>query len=171
MIEYEYINNKIDIFDDNYMYKIILKGYTEEIIYNDKSTIAGKEYILFLISHSVKYELKITYAINYNKVKNVDIELNKVDEYTLPEEKRNNIILYYILEKSESNIKGKTIDSISPDILEKFLEKKVSSTDDCIASDNYLILLHDINIDSKYGFIKLNKDINVSRIVFLDSIL
>ena len=168
MITYEYINNKIDIFNDNYMYKINLKAYTEEIIYNDKNIISGKEYILFLTSHSKNYELKITYTINYNKVKNVDIELSNVEAFTVTEEKYNNIILYYIPEKTENNIKGKTLDSIPQNILDEFLEKKVSSTDDCIASDNYLILLHDIGIDNKYGFIKKNKDINISKTKFLN---
>ena len=171
MITYEYLNNKINIFDDKYMYKITLKGYTEEIIYNDKNIISQKEYILYLISHSIKYELKIINIINYNKVKNVEIELNKVEDFELPQEKNNNIILYYIPEKQENNLKGQTLEDIPIDILKEFLEKNISSSDDCIASDNYLILLQDIGIDNKYGFIKKNLDINVSKNSFVKLII
>lgn len=162
MVCYNLELNDNKIFSEDYLYKIILNGYIENNKY-ENNVLAEKEYILFISTHGNKYQLYIRNYIKNIIITDIDIVLEKVEEYKI--EKDNSVLTqFYFLPKNKDNVlKYSKVKNISNYFKEKLL--KNSEEEDlesfCISSNDYLIFIEDIK-QSKNGFIIKEKDRNIN---------
>lgn len=171
MVCYEIEYNKNKIFTETYPYKILLKGYIENNKYKDNELVE-KEFILFLETHSEKYQLSIRHFIKSIIVLDVEIYLEKVEEYKIEIVDSNLITQFFYI--PENNLPLKYIQVLNT---EQFFREKIfkeTSEDDlkafCIASPDYLISLEDIK-QSRHGFVRKKVEKNISKKDFAEKML
>lgn len=171
MVCYEFEENKDNIFNPYHKYKILLNGYIENNKYKD-NTLIEKEFILYLESHSVKYQLNINIYIKNIIISDIQITIDKVKEYNIENYDVGLVSQYYYLLKTPEElryIKIKKIDSYFKDTILKNIENEDLESY-CIYSPNYLILLEDVK-QSKHGLICKNINNNINNIDFAQKIL
>lgn len=168
MIDYEYISNGNKIFNEDYMYKIIFKGYIINNKYPD-GNFAEKEIVLFLETHSQKYQFSINYFLKENKLDAVEFNLDKVDKYDIPIYKIGIADQFYYKVNNEI-LKYTSLNDINTQNKIEFFGKNIDIDKECLLSNNYLILMQDIEIPMQ-PFRTKNYDININYLDFAKNIL
>lgn len=170
MICYEIEYNKNKLFTETYPYKIILKGYMEINKYKDNE-LAEKEFILYLESHSEKYQLSIKHFIKSIVVLDVEVFLEKVEEYKIENTDSNLTSQFFYIPKNNSPLKYVQVQNINPFFLDFFKEtEKEDLKAFCIASNDYLISLEDIK-QTRHGFVRKEMEENIDKKDFAKIIL
>lgn len=171
MVCYEIEYNKNKIFSETYPYKILLKGYVENNKYKNNELVE-KEFVLYLETHSEKYQLSIRHFIKSIIVLDVEIFLEKVEDYKMEQVDANLVTQFFYIPKNSSPLKYIQVLNTDNFFQENFF--KETNKDDlkafCIASSEYLISLEDIK-QSRHGFIRKNMDENISKKEFAEKML
>lgn len=170
MVCYEIEYNKNKLFTETYPYKIILKGYVEINKYKDNE-LAEKEFIFYLESHSEKFQLSVKHFIKSIIILDVEIFLEKVEEYKIETTDMNLTSQFFYIPKNNSPLKYIQVQNVDPLFLENFKEtEKEDLKAFCIASNDYLISLEDIN-QTRHGFIRKEMEENIDKKEFAKQIL